>query len=79
MSSANVCVKWEFGKMLQLFAFVAYKKNFKIHLQPVGAMYIGSALLINCYKCLYGSQTATFFSTTGREITAPVLEEYLQL
>ena len=79
MSAARVSVEWEFGKVLTLFAFVDFKKNLKLLLQPVGTLYIVSALLSNCYRCLYGSQTATFFSEDGNPMIAPDLEEYLQL
>lgn len=79
MSAVRTCVEWEFGKLLQLFAFVDFKKNLKVLLQPVASMYVVSALLANCHKCLYGSQTATFFSSAEHEIRPPPLEEYLEL
>lgn len=79
MSAVRVCVEWEFGKMLQLFAFLDFKKNLKVLLQPVGAIYLTSAILTNCYKCLYGSETATTFSTEDAPMRPPLLEEYLHL
>ena len=37
MSAMRVSVEWEFGKMLQLFAFIQ-KKNSKVLLQSIGAL-----------------------------------------
>ena len=79
MSAVRTSAEWEFGKMLQLFAFVDFRKNLKVLLQPVGAIYMVSALLTNCYKCLHGNQTASFFATEDHPMMAPALEEYLQL
>ncbi|CAC5389771.1 unnamed protein product [Mytilus coruscus] len=36
MSAVRTCVEWTFGKILTLFAFLDYKKNLKLYLQPVG-------------------------------------------
>ena len=79
MSAVRVTVEWEFGKMLQLFAFTDFRKNLKVLLQPVGAIYVVSALLTNCHKCLYGSQSSSFFSTEEHPMRTPPLEEYLHL
>ena len=72
MSSARQCVEWTFGKISTLFAFVDYKKNQKLYLQPVGMYYSVCAILTNCHTCLYGSQTASYFN-----VEPPQLEEYL--
>jgi hypothetical protein len=38
-----------------IFAFLDFKKNLKVLLQPVAKYYIVASLLINCHTCLYGS------------------------
>jgi len=62
MSAVRICVEWAFGKVLILFVFL----DFKLFLQPVGKYY-KVAVLTNCHKCLYGSETGSFFqpSTTN--------------
>src|SRR4051812_37404856 len=40
MSLVRVSVEWCFGKVLQYFAFIDYKKNLKVFHQPVGMLYI---------------------------------------
>ena len=72
MSSMRVSVEWCFGKILQQFAFLDFKKNPKILLQPVGKYYCVGALLTNCHTCVYGSQTSKFF-----DVSPPTLEVYL--
>ena len=61
MSKLRVPVEWGFSKICQLFAFLDFKKNLKILLQPIGKYYLVAAVLANCHTCLYGSQTSTFF------------------
>ena len=60
MSAVRVSVEWTFGKVLQYFSFLDYKKNHKVLLQPTGKYYLVGALLTNCHTCLYGSQTSSF-------------------
>ena len=36
MSKVRISVEWGFGKISQLFAFLDFKKNMKVLLQPVG-------------------------------------------
>ena len=48
MSSVSVSVEWKFGKIAQYFAYLDFKKNQKILLQPVGKLYLVGALLTNC-------------------------------
>jgi hypothetical protein len=36
MSAMREVVEWQFGKLIQQFAFVDFKKNLKLFLQPVG-------------------------------------------
>lgn len=72
MSRVRTCVEWGFGKICQNFAYLDFKKNLKILLQPVGKYYLVACILINCHTCLYGSQTTTYFS-----LEPPPLETYL--
>ena len=72
MSSVRVSVEWTFGKVVQYFAYLDFKKNQKILLQPVGKFYLVGALLTNCHTCLYGSLTTSFFG-----VQPPSLETYL--
>ena len=72
MSAVRIAVEWNFGKVTQLFAFLDFKKNLKILLQPVGKYYFVGVLLANCHTCLYGSQTSSYFN-----VHPPSLEMYL--
>lgn len=74
MSALRISVEWTFGKLLSQFAFVDYRKNQKLYLQPVGKYYVVAAILTNCHSCLYGSETAEFFG-----VDAPTLQEYLAI
>jgi nuclease HARBI1 len=46
---------------VSLFAFVDFRKNLKLHLQPIGMYYLVAAILVDCHTCFYGSQVASFF------------------
>lgn len=72
MSKVRVNVEWGFGKICQNFAYLDFKKNLKVLLQPVGKYYLVATILINCHTCLYGSQTSSFF-----ELEPPTIETYL--
>jgi hypothetical protein len=72
MSSVRECVEWIFGKIVNNFAFVDFKKNQKLYLQPVGKYYIVAALLTNCHTCFYGSQAAAYSG-----VSPPNKESYL--
>lgn len=73
MSSARVCVEWGFGSITRLWAFVDFRKNVKILLQPVAKYYTVATLLTNCHTCIYGNNVATHF-----DVHPPTLAEYLQ-
>ena len=73
MSHVRTSVEWAFGKFINNFAFLDFKKNQKILLQPVGKFYIVGALLTNCHTCLYSCQTSEYFG-----IDPPNLETYLE-
>ena len=72
MSSLRACVEWGFGKITNIFAFLAFHKNHKVYLQPIAKYWIVAALLCNCHSCYYGSQTARYF-----EIFPPSTKDYL--
>ena len=61
MSTVRAAVEWGFGKVTKLFSFNAFKRNLKIHLQPVGLYYAAAVLLTNCHTHLYGNQISKFF------------------
>ncbi len=69
MSSGREAVEWGFGKIVQLFDFVDFRKNQKLYLQPVGKYYRVATLLTNCHTCLYGSQVSTYFGMNPPHIT----------
>lgn len=73
LSNLRVSVEWGFGKIIQEFAFLDFKKNQKLLLQEVGTMYSVATILANCHTCLYGSQQSVYFN-----IEPPPLEIYLQ-
>ena len=72
MSKLRTSAEWTFGKIRSIFAFLDYKKNNKLYLQPVGKYYAVAAILTNCHTCLYGSTTTTYFG-----VNPPSLEEYM--
>jgi hypothetical protein len=72
MSALRVHVEYGFGKIVQLFAFLDFKKNQKLLLQPVKIQYITAAILTNCHTALNGSQVSDFFNCYP-----PMLEDYL--
>lgn len=72
MSKVRTSVEWVFGKICQYFAFLDFKKNLKVLLQPVGKYYVVASILVNCHTCLYGSVTSSYFN-----VDPPSLENYL--
>jgi hypothetical protein len=71
MSQVRESVEWGFGKIIQNFAFLDFKKNLKILMQPVAKYYLVATILTNCHTCLYGSLTGSYF-----ELDPPDLETY---
>ena len=74
MSSVREAFEWEFRKMLTQFAFLDFRKNLKVLLQPVAKYYLVGALLTNCHTCLFNSQTSQYFA-----LVPPSLDEYLHV
>lgn len=72
MSPLRVAVEQGFGKIAQQFAFVDFRKNLKLFLQPVARYYFVAVLLTNCHTCLYGSAMCSLLGSAK-----PTLDEYL--
>ena len=72
MSSVRESVEWVFGKIITNFAFLDFKKNLKLLLQPVGKCYMVGMIFTNCHTRLYGSRTSVCF-----DVQPPQLEDYL--
>ena len=47
MSVVRECVEWGFNDIVSNFAFVDFRKNLKVFLQPVGMYYLVATLLTN--------------------------------
>ncbi|KAG2221574.1 hypothetical protein INT45_002588 [Circinella minor] len=73
MSKVRVAVEWEFGRTVNLFAFLDYHKNQKVWLSPVGAYYFVGVLFKNIKICLGGGQACKYFG-----IEPPTIYEYLE-
>ncbi|KAK9336652.1 hypothetical protein V1521DRAFT_386580, partial [Lipomyces starkeyi] len=71
MSSVRQCVEWQFGAIVNTFAFLDFKKNLKLGLQPVGNYYLVGTLFRNILSCLEPNQTACYF-----EVDPPTVHEY---
>ena len=72
MSQARICVEWAFGEVVELWAFVDFKKNLKIGLSPIGQFYLIAVLLTNCHSTLQPNQTSQLFN-----LDPPNLEQYI--
>lgn len=73
MSSVRQAVEWGFGKVVNEFAFLDFKKNQKLLRQQVGEMYKAAVILTNCHTCMYGSQVSMYF-----DLNPPSLHAYLK-
>ena len=76
MSRVRICVEWQYGELLQIFAFLDFSQNLKLHLQPLHHYFVTGVLLLNCRVCMRGlrSKTPRFF-----RCCPPSLAEYLGL
>lgn len=72
MSSVRISVEWAFGDITRTFAFTDFKKNLKLFLQPIDAIYKAAVIFVNCRACLYGNQTSEYF-----QMEPPSIQEYL--
>jgi nuclease HARBI1 len=69
-----VAVEWWFGEVVRLWAFVDFKKNQRILIQPVGVYYKLACLLTNAHACLYGNELSLEF-----ELEPPDLIDYFHI
>ena len=72
MIPVRISVERGFGKILQYFSFLDFRKNKKVVLQPIGKYFLVLSIIINCHTCLYGSLTSNYFG-----VDPPSLETYL--
>jgi len=73
MSALRVSVEYGFGKILQQFALVDFKKNQKLYQQRLKEQYFVAAMLVNCQACLKSNQISDYFNCAP-----PSLEKYLE-
>ncbi|CAN0180040.1 unnamed protein product [Discosporangium mesarthrocarpum] len=57
-----------FGKVVQEFPIVDFRKNLKLFLQPIGKYYITADLLVNAHTRLYSSLTGVYFNAIPPEV-----------
>ena len=62
MAPQRVGIEWAFNRVCTEFAYIDHYKVQKIQLSAVGKLYYLSALLSNCYTCLYHSQASTYWN-----------------
>jgi len=75
MSALRVSVEYGFGKILQQFAYLDYRKNQQMYLQNLRYQYVVAAFLVNCQTCLRrGNQISKFFYCRP-----PSLQKYLTM
>ena len=72
MSNLRISVEWGFGKLVNLFAFLDFRKAQKVLMQPLNRQYFVAALLTNMHTCLRGSVVSDYFNCPP-----PSLEKYL--
>ena len=72
LSKARISVEWGFGKIVNLWGFIDFRKNNKIFLQPLGKYCRVMGFVTNCHTTLYGSLTSSYFNCKP-----PTLSEYL--
>ena len=61
MSPARVTVEWGFGKIVNLWPFLDYRKKHAVLLTPVGLHFGVANILTNIHTCLYGSVVTAEF------------------
>ncbi|RPB10754.1 hypothetical protein P167DRAFT_490514 [Morchella conica CCBAS932] len=74
MSSYRIAVEHGFGKVVNLWGFVAYKNGMRIGKSPVGAYYNVAVLLTNIHTCFRGSQVTSQFN-----VAPPAFRDYIIL
>ena len=74
MSKYRIAVEHGFGKVVNLWSFIAFRNGLKIGLSPVAAYYSVAVLLTNIHTCFNSSQTNSQF-----DLPPPSLAMYLEL
>jgi hypothetical protein len=76
MSKGRICVEWQYGELLQLFAFLDFSRGLQLFLSPIHHYFVAGVLLLNCRLCMRGieGKTARYFNCTP-----PSLIEYLSM
>ena len=72
-SVGRIQVEWGYGKIVNLWPYLDYKKNMKTLLMPTADLLKVANILTNMHTCLYGSIIS---AKTG--MSPPSLEEYMQ-
>ena len=73
MSGVRTAVEWEFGTVLEEFAFLDFQKSLNVFQSPIGTMYIVGCILTNCLLCFKGyNKTSSYFG-----LQPPTIQEYL--
>ena len=80
MSSVRESVEWGFDLIVRDWAFVDYRKNLKIHKQPIGRLYFVAALLTNMKTCITAAHTFDYHGNQISQmfgVSPPSLHDYL--
>ena len=73
MSRLRIAVEWDFGTVVNDWAFLNYAPNLKLFKSRVGDYYKVGVLLSNIRTCLYGNIISQYFG-----IQPPKLQAYLK-
>ena len=73
MGSSRVSAEWAFGKIVNLWPFLDYRKKQKVLQSPVG-LYLGVGnVLTNIHTCIYHGIVNSSF-----DLDPPELSEYMR-
>jgi hypothetical protein len=72
MNSGRIAVEWGFGRVSNLWKYLDYSKQLRMHSSPLGSAYRVATCLTNMKTCLEGCQTTSYF-----QCEPPTLEEYI--
>jgi len=74
MAPARVTVEWGFGKIVNLWPFLDYRKKQKVLLSPVGLYFPVANVLTNIHTCLSGGNIASL----EFGLSPPALVDYMR-
>ena len=60
ISGYRIAIELSFGKVVNLWSFIAFKNRLQIVLSPIDSYYAMSVLLTNLHTCLYGMLGGSF-------------------